>query len=341
VLAADWTGYANLCQLLTRESRALQKGKEWPLGMSWRNSALDSHVLTGDEEGPVRRALHRGKDEAAAVPRSLIGIYGPDHVWVESELHRLRGEMLVGQTLRDLAGAHRSPVVASNGACSALPEGRMLLDAFSCGRHHTRLDLQGRLLGGQSERHLKGARCLKELFADVPEALSNTVKLADQLEFTSKTWAISSPSIRLGRGRPRLPSCGGKPMPGRNAVTGKSRPRCGGSSTTNSTSFNALGFPDTFSSSGRSPNLPGREDSGPGTGECGEQRGLLQSRDRDQVDPVGGNLLFERFLSEGRTSWPDIDIDLPSGERREAVIQESVPAGINRRGAAMTANVII
>ena len=40
------------------------------------------------------------------------------------------------------------------------------------------------------------------------------------------------------------------------------------------------------------------------------------------VDPVGGNLLFERFLSEGRKGWPDIDLDLPSGNRREQVIQE-------------------
>src|SRR5208282_4361452 len=57
------------------------------------------------------------------------------------------------------------------------------------------------------------------------------------------------------------------------------------------------------------------------------------------VDPVGGNLLFERFLSEGRKGWPDIDLDLPSGDRREEVIQE-VYRRYGRRGAAMTANVI-
>lgn len=57
------------------------------------------------------------------------------------------------------------------------------------------------------------------------------------------------------------------------------------------------------------------------------------------VDPVGGNLLFERFLSEGRKGWPDIDIDLPSGDRRERVIQE-IYRRYGRLGAAMTANVI-
>ncbi len=57
------------------------------------------------------------------------------------------------------------------------------------------------------------------------------------------------------------------------------------------------------------------------------------------VDPVGMELLFERFLSEERGEWPDIDIDLPSGDRREKVIQH-VYAKYGPHGAAMTANVI-
>jgi len=57
------------------------------------------------------------------------------------------------------------------------------------------------------------------------------------------------------------------------------------------------------------------------------------------VDPVGMDLLFERFLSEERGEWPDIDLDLPSGEQRERVIQY-VYQRYGQRGAAMTANVI-
>lgn len=51
------------------------------------------------------------------------------------------------------------------------------------------------------------------------------------------------------------------------------------------------------------------------------------------------NLLLERFASEGRTSWPDIDIDPPSGNRREAVLQV-VYRRYGQHGAAMTGNVI-
>ena len=57
------------------------------------------------------------------------------------------------------------------------------------------------------------------------------------------------------------------------------------------------------------------------------------------VDPVGMDLLFERFLSEERGEWPDIDIDLPSGDKREQAIQY-VYQRFGKLGAAMTANVI-
>src|SRR4029079_5996318 len=57
------------------------------------------------------------------------------------------------------------------------------------------------------------------------------------------------------------------------------------------------------------------------------------------VDPVGMDLLFERFLSEERGEWPDIDLDLPSGDQREQAIQY-VYERYGKLGAAMTANVI-
>src|SRR4029079_10735845 len=57
------------------------------------------------------------------------------------------------------------------------------------------------------------------------------------------------------------------------------------------------------------------------------------------VDPVKMGLLFERFLSDERGEWPDIDLDLPSGDQRERVIQY-VYRRYGKLGAAMTANVI-
>jgi error-prone DNA polymerase len=57
------------------------------------------------------------------------------------------------------------------------------------------------------------------------------------------------------------------------------------------------------------------------------------------VDPIRLDLLFERFLSEERGEWPDIDLDLPSGDQREHVIQYLYKK-YGAEGAALTANVI-
>src|SRR6202162_388206 len=84
---------------------------------------------------------------------------------------------------------------------------------------------------------------------------------------------------------------------------------------------------------------------------CGQQNILVQGRGSaansavcyalgiTAVDPVGMELLFERFLSEERGEWPDIDLDLPSGDQRERAIQY-VYERYGKLGAAMTANVI-
>ncbi len=84
---------------------------------------------------------------------------------------------------------------------------------------------------------------------------------------------------------------------------------------------------------------------------CREQNILVQGRGSaansavcyslgiTAVDPISMELLFERFLSEERGEWPDIDLDLPSGDQRERVIQYLYKR-YGERGAAMTANVI-
>jgi error-prone DNA polymerase len=84
---------------------------------------------------------------------------------------------------------------------------------------------------------------------------------------------------------------------------------------------------------------------------CREEKILIQGRGSaansavcyalgiTAIDPIGMELLFERFLSEERGEWPDIDLDLPSGEQREKAIQY-VYNRYGKLGAAMTANVI-
>src|SRR5262249_54688828 len=145
-------------------------------------------ALTGDEEGPVQAALKsespqeppprsRRREEAQTIGEQslltsaatvqefkagevlerLIHTFGPRNVFLEIQRHRRRGEERMNRALVDLARAHRLPLLATNGVQHDAPEGRQVVDVFTCLRHHTTLDAAGRLLTVNRERHLKSA----------------------------------------------------------------------------------------------------------------------------------------------------------------------------------------
>src|SRR5690606_1774603 len=121
--------------------------------------------------------------DAAGAVTKLLEAFGPGNVYVELQRHRRRGEDRLNERLLAIARASRLPVVATNGVAYAAPDGRQVLDVFTCLRHHTTLDRAGRLLAVNDERHLKPGAEMAALFADVPEAVANTVPLAERLQF--------------------------------------------------------------------------------------------------------------------------------------------------------------
>ncbi|RFC43714.1 MAG: error-prone DNA polymerase [Verrucomicrobia bacterium] len=328
--------------MLTRAKLRADKGQARVTWDELEEFSGGLHVLTGDEEGPVRRFLGNGEPDvgaAAAVLGKLVQIYGGDHVWVEVQRHRLRGERLTGRILTELAQAHRLPVVASNGPCAARPEGRKVLDAFTCLRNHTRLDFAGTLLTRNAERHLKAGQEMEELFADQPEALRNTLRLAEQLEFTLEDLGYQFPRYAVEPGESEDSILRRETYAGAKRRYGKISGPVRRQLEHELDLIRRLGFSGYFlivwqiTEFAREQGILAQ-----GRGSAANSA-VCYSLGITNVDPVGGNLLFERFLSEGRSSWPDIDIDLPSGQRREAVIQE-VFRRYQPRGAAMTANVI-
>src|SRR4029077_7066107 len=84
----------------------------------------------------------------------------------------------------EIARSLHLPLLASNGVCYATPRERELCDVFTAIRNHATLATAGRLLALNSERYVKSPRQMQQLFADLPEALANTVELSSRLEFT-------------------------------------------------------------------------------------------------------------------------------------------------------------
>lgn len=241
--------------------------------------------------------------------------------------------------LFSLAEASGLPPLATNGVLHAVREERAVLDVFTCAREHTHLDAAGRLLALNDERHLKPARMMQRLFADHPEAVANTVRLAERLEFTLENLGYEFPRYQGMQEEEMNAFLRKMTMAGARARYSHLSRRVLDQINRELALITKLGFSGYFLIVWDIVNY------------CSEQGILVQGRGSaansvvcyalaiTACDPIACNLLFERFLSEGRTSWPDIDLDLPSGERREQVIQE-VYNRYGRHGAAMTANVI-
>src|SRR6185312_12904991 len=92
------------------------------------------------------------------------------------------------------------PLVATNGVRYARPEDKPLHDVLTAIRHHTTLDEGGRLLASHRERHFKSAAEMSRLFADLPEALANSAKLASELDFTMAGLGYRFPDYPLPPG---------------------------------------------------------------------------------------------------------------------------------------------
>lgn len=303
-------------------------------------------ALTGDREGPVVRHLLRDDKNAALVAtESLIATFGKKNVYVEINRHRLRDDGRLNRYLIDLAAHLRLPLLASNAPLHATRGGRLLADAFTCLRHHVTLDQAGGLLAPNGERHLKSPAEMKELFADLPVALENTQRLSERIAFTLENLGYRFPDFPDEQGRP-LPMVeqtrllrefsdqgarqfyGVDPTPAVKSQLEKEI-----------TLIDQLGFSGYFLIVHDLVNFAKSQ------GMLCQGRGSAANSavcyvlGITKVDPIGGGLLFERFLNEKCSSWPDIDIDFPSGELREKVIQY-VFRKYGARGAAMTANVI-
>jgi len=346
LLCASQTGYQNLCQLITRfKMRETTKAEGAATLDDLQEFSSGLICLTGGDEGPVAAALaHGGHDEAHKLIDLLAAIYGQSNLYLELQRHQLRDEECRNQSLLRLASSLRLPVIATNGVRYATEKDRELLDVFTTIRHHTSLDQAGRLLTANASRSLRSAHEMTALFRDIPEAIANTRIVSDRLDFTLNN---------LGYEFPQYPVPKGETMDSflEKRVEEGVRKRYG-AETKRSLLDKAraqvqhelkliakLGFAgyflivwDLILYCQRHGILVQGRGSAANSAVC-------YALEITAVDPVGMELLFERFLNENRGEWPDIDLDLPSGDQREQVIQY-VYERYGQLGAAMTANVI-
>jgi error-prone DNA polymerase len=318
VLIESRQGYRNLCRLVTAMKMRAPKGEGalTPLTIE----ELDGHVgglvaLVG------RAALNARRFGVGGLVDRLIGVFGRSNVYLELQRHLRREEEADNQALLDLASAFHVPVVATNGVRFAETADRPLYDVLTCIRHKTTLERAGRRLSWNSERYLKSPGAMARLFADVPHAVTSTRTLADRLEYTMAD---------LGYRFPEYPVPAGETMASflrkitQAGARERYRPLHDAARRQIERELNLIEKLDLagyFLIVWDIVNFCRQHDIlAQGRGSAANSA-VCYSLGITAIDPVGMELLFERFLSEERGEWPDIDIDLPSGDRREQVIQ--------------------
>jgi error-prone DNA polymerase len=331
LLAENRTGYQNLCRLITRMKLRSPKGEGAATADDFAEFAEGLILLTGGDDSPL--------DFTPGCMDRLIRIFGHKNIYAELQRHYDRAEEARNQAVVDIARAHGLPIIATNGVSHATPSARETQDALTSVRHKVKIAEAGRLLARNSERHLKHAREMARLFADLPEAIANTRELSERLGFTLAD---------LGYEFPRYPVPDGETMNSflrKRADEGaRNRFRPYHERARNQIA-KELALIEKLDLAGYFLIVWDIVE------YCRHNDILVQGRGSaansavcyalgiTAVDPVAMDLLFERFLSEERGEWPDIDLDLPSGDKREQVIQY-VYQRYGRMGAAMTANVI-
>jgi error-prone DNA polymerase len=114
-------------------------------------------------------------EETRSCVERLTSIFSRENVYVELQRHFRREQEARNHAAIEIARSLQIPLLATNGVCYATPQERELCDVFTAIRNHRTLATAGRLLARNSERYLKSPQEMQALFADLPEAIANTV----------------------------------------------------------------------------------------------------------------------------------------------------------------------
>ena len=336
VLAQSEAGYRNLLKLVSRSFLEGEPGTQPQLPFS----ALAGHTegliaLTGGPAGTVGRLLLEGQDDPAETTLRHLAELFPDRLYVELMRHGLDAEMRIESRLVELAYAFDLPLVATNEAFFSDEHIFEAHDALLCiaGGAYVSQDNRRRVT---PEHRFKSAAEMRALFADLPEAVDNTLVIARRCAFMPgvvRPILPAFPDAALhGRSEAdqlrvmaeeglerRLEAqvyTAGMDAAAREAAARPYRQRLAFELGV----ITQMGFPGyflivaDFIQWAKSQGIP----VGPGRGS-GAGSVVAWSLTITDLDPLRWGLLFERFLNPERVSMPDFDVDFCQDRRDEVI----------------------
>src|SRR5579872_1510476 len=340
VLVTDKAGYGNLSRLISRARLDRPRGKPATTYPTLAQYARGLIALSGCGQGGVPAALERGDMRAASeLATRLRDIFGWGNFWIELQRHLLPDDGPRIRALVSLAQMLEIGIVATGGVHYARAEHRPLADVLSCIRLKTTLDQAGTRLRPNGEYYLRSPEEMLRWFAEHPRAVHNSVAIAQRCGFRLGKLENEFPDFALPVGETAFSYLYKLVHEG---VQRRYRPV---TPDVSAQIAHELGVIQKLDLAGyflivwdmvrfaREHNILVQ-----GRGSAANSA-VCYALGITSVDPVGLKLLFERFLSEERDEPPDIDLDTPSGDQREQLIQY-IYERYGREHAGMVAEVI-
>lgn len=341
LLVESPVGYRHLCRLITAAQR--HTGSAADGALTWTDlGALSTGLiaLTGSVASPplpARGTAHPPLD-VSRIDR-LAQIFDAQHLYLELQVHYDMTQDRRNIALSALAQERGLSLVLTNAVRCLRPDQALLCDALDCVRLHTTLAAAGTQLLPNAERHLKSPAHMAALLAELPQAVAETSRIAARCRFSTQDLAYRFPDYPLPPGgdqhallRQLVFDAAPRRFSPYNDRTRQQLER-------ELTLIARLGLSGYFLIVWDIIQLcQARGILAQGRGSAANSA-VCYALSITACDPLKMGLLFERFLSEERGEWPDIDLDLPSGEDREAIL-----AHLYRKygpsGCAMTGSII-
>jgi len=335
VLVQNQAGYRNLMRLVSKAFLETPSGEPPQVALAdleAMNAGLIA--LTGGPAGPVGRCLLEGQEPAAEAALAALARIFPGRLYVEILRHGLAGEARIEDRLVDLAYAHDLPLVATNEVFFAEAEMYEAHDALLCIAEGSYVS-EAERRRVTPEHRFKSAAEMIELFADLPEAVANTLTIARRCAFVPGAVDPILPAFPTEAGRNEAEELRAQSEAGLEVRLSERvyTPEMDGAAREHVARtyrerleyelgvIVQMGYPGyflivaDFIQWAKHQGIP----VGPGRGS-GAGSVVSWALTITDLDPLRWGLLFERFLNPERVSMPDFDIDFCQ-ERRDEVIR--------------------
>ena len=350
LLAQSALGYANLIKLVSQGCLDNPEGQPAILPLSALRGQTEGLIaLTGGPAGPVGRLLGEGQRPAAeAMLDELIALF-PDQLYVELMRHGLETETRIEPALIAMADSRGLPLVATN-ECFFADDGMYEAhDALLCIAEGTTVAAENRRRA-TPEHRFKTAAEMRALFADLPDAVDNTLTIARRCGFLLKSRKPLLPAFPTAAGRTEAEELRAQAIAGLErrfelvltpdmdaALRAETEKQYRDRLDFELNVISGMKFPGYFlivadfikwAKDHDIPVGPGR---GSGAGSL-----VAWSLTITDLDPIRFGLLFERFLNPERVSMPDFDIDFCQDRRDEVIAHVRDRYGADRVAQIIT-----